>query len=153
MKAVEVDLTEDLTNSLKQRFNITEDQILWWKEYDQFVAKVRNELFGATLTKNEKENFDRTIITPATKPSLAVKFFEEQVGIINNAVNREVSKGVARGVDPEVISSYLGVNVGSSQRQGANQRQLSPQDQQALDWANENPDDPRSAQIKQRLGR
>jgi len=153
MKAVEVDLTEDLTNSLKERFNITEDQILWWKEYDQFVAKVRNELFGATLTKPEKENFDRTIITPATKPSLAVKFFEEQVGIINNAVNREVSKGVARGVDPEVISSYLGVNLGSTQRQGANQRQLSPQDQQALDWANENPDDPRSAQIKQRLGR
>jgi hypothetical protein len=29
---------------------------------------------------------------------------------------------------------------------------LSPQDQQALDWANANPDDPRAAQIKQRLG-
>lgn len=30
---------------------------------------------------------------------------------------------------------------------------LSPQDQQALDWANSNPNDPRAAQIKQRLGR
>ena len=29
---------------------------------------------------------------------------------------------------------------------------LSPQDQQALDWANSNPTDPRSATIKQRLG-
>jgi hypothetical protein len=29
---------------------------------------------------------------------------------------------------------------------------LSPQDQQALNWANSNPNDPRSAQIKQRLG-
>jgi hypothetical protein len=29
---------------------------------------------------------------------------------------------------------------------------LSPQDQQALDWANSNPRDPRAAQIKQRLG-
>lgn len=153
MKAVEVDLTKDLTDSLKERFKISEDQILWWKEYDLFVAKVRNELFGATLTKAEEKNFDRTIITPATNPSLATKFFEEQVAIVNDAVNREVSKGLARGVDPEVISTYLGVNVGSSQRQGANQRQLSPQDQQALNWANENPDDPRSAQIKQRLGR
>ena len=29
---------------------------------------------------------------------------------------------------------------------------LSPQDQEALNWANSNPNDPRSAQIKQRLG-
>jgi hypothetical protein len=32
-------------------------------------------------------------------------------------------------------------------------RQLAPQDQEALNWANSNPNDPRSAQIKQRLGR
>ena len=31
-------------------------------------------------------------------------------------------------------------------------RQMSQQDQQALEWANANPDDPRAAQIKQRLG-
>lgn len=31
-------------------------------------------------------------------------------------------------------------------------RQLSPQDRQALDWANSNPKDPRAAQIKSRLG-
>lgn len=30
--------------------------------------------------------------------------------------------------------------------------QLSPKDQQALDWANKNPDDPRSEQIKKKLG-
>jgi hypothetical protein len=31
--------------------------------------------------------------------------------------------------------------------------QLSPQDEEALNWANSNPNDPRSAQIKQRIGR
>jgi hypothetical protein len=31
-------------------------------------------------------------------------------------------------------------------------RSLAPQDQSALDWANKNPNDPRAAQIKQRLG-
>ena len=35
---------------------------------------------------------------------------------------------------------------------GETPRQLAPQDQQALDWANANPRDPRAAQIKQRLG-
>lgn len=111
MKAVEVDLTEASTEYLKKKYNISEEQILWWKDYDQFVAKVRNELFGATLTKNEKENFDRTIISPATKPETAIKFFQEQVAIINRAVQREVQKGLARGVSPEVISAYLGVEV------------------------------------------
>ena len=31
-------------------------------------------------------------------------------------------------------------------------KQLAPQDQQALEWANSNPNDPRAAQIKKRLG-
>ena len=35
---------------------------------------------------------------------------------------------------------------------GAAPRALAPADQQALDWANANPKDPRAAQIKQRLG-
>lgn len=151
MKAVEVDLTPKLTEFLSEKYNVTQDQIIWWKEYDQFVAKVRNELFGATLTRAEKENFDRTIITPATEPKTAQRFFEEQVQVINNAVRREVNKGVARGVDPEIISSYLGVDLGTSK--GASAGQLNETDRQALEWATSNPDDPRSAQILQRLGR
>ncbi|NCV69107.1 MAG: hypothetical protein EBW55_00050, partial [Betaproteobacteria bacterium] len=45
-----------------------------------------------------------------------------------------------------------------SQRGGAGQppapaaKQMSPEDKQALDWANSNPKDPRAAQIKARLG-
>jgi hypothetical protein len=37
-------------------------------------------------------------------------------------------------------------------QRGAAAKQLSPQDKQALDWANSNPKDPRAAQIKARLG-
>lgn len=111
MKLVEVDLTPQSTAYISEKFNVSRDQILWWKEYDQFVAKVRNELFGATLTKPEKENFDRTIITPSTEPETAKRFFETQVQIVNNAVAREVQKGLARQVDPDIISAYLGVDV------------------------------------------
>lgn len=149
MSAVEVDLISGAAKYIADKFNISEDSILWWKSYDQFVAKVRNELFGATLTRAEKENFDRTIIKPSTKPEIAQRFFEEQVAIVNNAVRREVNKGVARGVDPEVISAYLGIDLGKTKGAG----QLNETDRQALEWANSNPDDPRSAQILQRLGR
>lgn len=111
MKAVEVDLTDATTDYIKKTFKVTEDQILWWKQYDQLVAKVRNDLFGATLTKAEKENFDRTIITPATKPDLARQFFNEQVGILNRAIAKEARKGLALNVDPEVIEAYLDISL------------------------------------------
>lgn len=39
-----------------------------------------------------------------------------------------------------------------STAKGAAPKTLSPADKQALDWANDNPTDPRSAKIKQRLG-
>jgi hypothetical protein len=53
--------------------------------------------------------------------------------------------------DFDFSEKYSGVLMNPSKTQtGA--KQLSPVDQQALDWANANPKDPRSAQIKQRLG-
>jgi len=53
--------------------------------------------------------------------------------------------------DFDFSEKYSGVlNAPSKSPSGA--KQLSPVDQQALDWANANPKDPRSAQIKQRLG-
>jgi hypothetical protein len=39
-----------------------------------------------------------------------------------------------------------------AQRGATPARNLTPQDQEALNWANSNPNDPRAAQIKQRLG-
>ena len=51
------------------------------------------------------------------------------------------------GVDPkDVIQSYV-------TETPAKPAALSPQDQQALDWATANPNDPRAGQIRQRLGR
>jgi hypothetical protein len=111
MKAVEVDLTDATTDYIKKQYKVSEDQILWWKQYDQLVAKVRNDLFGATLTKNEKENFDRTIISPATEPAIAKQFFNEQVAILNRAIAKEARKGLALGVDPEVIEAYLDISL------------------------------------------
>jgi len=35
---------------------------------------------------------------------------------------------------------------------GPKAKELTPQDKQALDWANANPTDPRAVQIKQKLG-
>ena len=58
---------------------------------------------------------------------------------------REFEENVTKGI--ELARKRAGM---PPSQQGS--RQISPQDQEALNWANKNPNDPRSAQIKQRLG-
>jgi len=51
------------------------------------------------------------------------------------------------------IADSTGLNLSASKNlQKSEAKKLSPMDQQALDWANANPNDPRAKQIKQKLG-
>jgi hypothetical protein len=59
---------------------------------------------------------------------------------------REFEENVTKGM--ELARKRAGMPLGQQES-----RQISPQDQEALNWANKNPNDPRSAQIKQRLGK
>ena len=87
---------------------ITPQTVDWWKNYDAFVAQVRNKLFGATLTNREQADFEKFTISPATSPEQAAMFFQRQVDIINGARDRERNKGLTRRVSPDVIDAYLG---------------------------------------------
>jgi hypothetical protein len=72
--------------------------------------------------------------TPNYRPPAPIPSFEEWV---------------ANDPGARSIAERAGLPVGGAP---AAKPVLSPQDQQALDWANQNPDDPRAGQIKQRLG-
>jgi hypothetical protein len=61
-------------------------------------------------------------------------------------------KQQARQLAIKALESQAGSS-GKRQIEKITNQQLSAQDQEALSWANANPNDPRSAQIKQRLGR
>lgn len=86
---------------------VTRDAVEWWKDYQSFVAQVRNQLFGATLTPREAGDFRKFTIGPATDPKVADDYFNRQIQIIQQAVERERRKGIARGVSTETLSSYL----------------------------------------------
>lgn len=86
---------------------VTRETIEWWKDYQSFVAQTRNKLFGATLTPREAADFRKFTIGPATDPRVAADYFDRQLQIIAQAVERERAKGRARGVDDAVIGSYL----------------------------------------------
>lgn len=86
---------------------VTREAVDWWKDYQSFVAKVRNELFGATLTPREAGDFRKFNIGPATDPKVAENYFNRQIEIVKNAVERERRKAQARGVSDQTISAYL----------------------------------------------
>lgn len=86
---------------------VTRETVEWWKDYQSFVAQTRNKLFGATLTPREAADFRKFTIGPATDPRVAADYFNRQLQIIAQAVERERAKGRTRGVDDAVIGSYL----------------------------------------------
>lgn len=88
---------------------VTPETVNWWKDYQAFVAQVRNKLFGATLTPREAEDFRKFTLSPATAPNVADNYFNNQIQIIGAAIERERGKARARGVTDETISAYLDV--------------------------------------------
>jgi hypothetical protein len=88
---------------------VTPDTVNWWKDYQAFVAQVRNKLFGATLTPREAEDFRKFTLSPATAPDVANNYFNNQINIIKSAIERERTKARSRGVNDETISAYLDV--------------------------------------------
>ena len=76
-----------------------------------------------------KPTFVRRINTAIKGYELPEAYIEELEGLMAKAESRQVAP-----------------------QQGPDQKGLSEQKQEALNWANSNPNDPRAAQIKQRLG-
>jgi len=100
----------DIMRSVGSRApRVTPDTVNWWKDYQAFVAKVRNTLFGATLTPREAEDFRKFTLSPATDPGVANSYFNNQINIIKSAIERERTKAKSRGVNDETISAYLDV--------------------------------------------
>ena len=86
---------------------VTREAVEWWKDYNSFVAQVRNNLFGATLTPREAGDFRKFNVAPSTDPDVAEDYFRRQIAIVKTAVERERKKGIARGVSAETLSAYL----------------------------------------------
>ena len=87
----------------------------------------------------------------------ASKLYKSQLKGLEALEKDYTSKAKRYGLDPENIITQYRVDYeqpGQAQQPTAQpgQPQLSQQDQMALEWAQQNPKDPRSAQILQRLG-
>jgi hypothetical protein len=76
------------------------DSVVWWTQYDAFLAMVRNKLYGSALTKTEIENFERSIVTATTDEETAQRMLSEQLQIAMKGykANAEFSKEQGRNI-------------------------------------------------------
>ncbi|NBW37634.1 MAG: hypothetical protein EBR30_21975 [Cytophagia bacterium] len=132
-----------VTSQIAQTFGIkappiTNDTVNFWKDYREFVAKVRNTLFGQTLTKAEERSFDQFTINPTTSAENARTYFDRQIQILNDAANRQRRIGRSIGVNDQTLNAYLGEEVpGQAQPQPQPQPQAIPA--AAIDYLKRNP--------------
>lgn len=148
-------------------------QANWWQGYAAYKSQVRHELYGAALTGYEIAQWEQQDIKPGMSPDLIKENLARQKRIVDGALRRKAEGWLADGYRKEAIEARLGLKmedlpkpvdeagkwkgafstkIGGGEKPKKEGAQLSKEDQQALDWANANPNDPRAAKIKQKLG-
>jgi hypothetical protein len=134
---------EQLEQGVRSTFNVAPTFLGGTNEQQQQVEQARRNFVSAVLRKesgaaigvDEYKNEER-------------KYFP-QAGDTDKVIKQ---KQKARELAIEALKAQAGPS-GVRQINQIVDTQLSPQDREALNWANSNPNDPRSAQIKQRIGR
>lgn len=99
---------EVVNSVIKTAPKVNAETVAWWKDYQEYISKVRNLLFGATLTGREAQDFRKFTISPATGPKIAMEYLNKQMQIVNNAVARERKKATALRIPADVIDAYIG---------------------------------------------
>lgn len=116
----------------------------------------KKEIAQAKLDEETKDQA-RSILDEINKTDAEIRKANFSAGREKNATKRDEFIANAefyrseRDVLVERFNSLMPQKLDEEAAQ-PQQTELSPRDQSALDWANANPDDPRSQRIKQRLG-
>ena len=120
------------------------------RELETRVRKAVNGMLRATLGAQFTEEEGKRIFEQTFDPFASP---EENIKNMQTELNRIEKRAVDIEQQGEYFTKQKTVSGFEPKGTTANtQRQLSSKDQQALDWANSNPNDPRAAQIKRKLG-
>jgi hypothetical protein len=109
-------------------------------------------IFGGMPTEGERKILLEVQGSSSKPASVRKTIFDRAEGAIRARLkfSQDKAKSLREGT---YFSGDGGVNQGTQTPTTPTVPTVSPQDQQALQWANSNPNDPRAAAIKQRLGR
>jgi len=81
----------------------------WWQGYDRYKNLVRNDLFGAALTAQEAEQFEKADIQPNMDPVMVRQNLAKQRAAIESAMKKKAAALIASGYDPEAVYQAYGI--------------------------------------------
>lgn len=97
----------------------------WWQRYEDWVADIRKERFGATLTGNELANFEKYKVKASDTPEIAAANLKRQTSILEGAAARKLNSLNQSGVNMGAAEALIGPMV-SPQEAEAVQANPSP---------------------------
>ena len=102
------DTVGNAQNAFAKRGFGDESQANWFQDYQSFKNLVRNQLFGAALTKTERDEFEKANISPGMSAELAQKNLQRQQEIATQGAQRLARSMIANGADPRVVMEAFG---------------------------------------------
>jgi len=122
-------------------------------------GEVAKALTGANMALKDREEIRDAIIASSSPQQLmgVLKTFKQLLGGQLNSLNIQYQTSTGRDdfrnkLSPASKRELDALNPQALARSSNAPRQMSPQDKEALAWANANPNDSRAAAIKKRLG-
>ena len=128
----------DVSNSVGRNLGLgLGDQGDWWSDYQTRKNLIRNQLFGAALTAQEKAEFDKADINPGMTPAAIRKNLNRQQELATNAARKMATAYAQHGYSRDAIEAALGMSlddIGGAPRGNGRQQQApsyQPQDIEA----------------------
>lgn len=99
--------------------DVTNDAVLWWKDYFDLISEERKERFGATLTGNEKQSFRETIVEPSSTFDIGMGVLDRKIGLARQS-HQNVLNMLQRDAAGQPTVSPVGANDLDALRSQAN---------------------------------
>lgn len=110
----------DIANWTGRTFGDNTGEAQWWQQYQDYMNKVRNDLFGASLTPGEKEEFLKAQVTTGMANSEIKKNLQRQDKIASAALSRVRGVWEAGGYNKDQLNYYKLPENGISNAPSAN---------------------------------
>lgn len=85
-----IDWIGDVENAIGKKFDMgLQGQGQWWQDYNDHIQGIRKDLYGSSLTTNEKAAFDAANISPSMSPDVIRRKLKLQADIYQAALDRK----------------------------------------------------------------
>lgn len=151
-------LAKELAAAGKSIVDFTENGKIDFEKANTALGEAIKEGREREAVKVDEREQRRNLLRQKASAETELVKIKAQVGRFQNLTPTEQNRKelnaalVSQGIFEDEINRINREIGGGETPQPEQPKELSPRDQSALDWANANPDDPRSQRIKQRLG-